>query len=376
MPKAIVSYAQNREDIILGGFFNNKKDGFYVDVGANHPTIHSVTKRFYDMGWTGINIEPNRHLFDLLKLERPRDRNLNTGISDKPGSLILRAYTKADGLSTFSKEMQNDYVKSKDKITDEYKDYKVYVVTLKDIFEENKVKTINFMKIDVEGFEYEVIKSNDWNKYRPEVICIEANHILKDWTKLLQDFKYTRVFFDGLNDYYVANEHKEIISRFSYTNTILPTPIINSELEEEIKIVEWRLKQAEIKIIREGMIVESLKAEIHSLRQQIQLSKRIRSVAKQLAVSIDNMVSIQIEKLNKPKIKPHKPIHISDKTNPKKIIKEIQEYDFKLYYGTKDHKPILYILVKMVYDFIILIVRSLLRRIRNLLFRRRMNINV
>src|SRR4051812_9289860 len=100
--KELISYAQNREDIILNAFFKDIKDGFYIDVGANDPVHESVTKLFYLKGWRGINIEPSENLHRRLLADRPRDINLKLGVSDHDGELKFREYLLGDGLSTFS----------------------------------------------------------------------------------------------------------------------------------------------------------------------------------------------------------------------------------------------------------------------------------
>ena len=102
--KPLVSYAQNREDIILSAFFPDLNDGFYVDVGANHPISDSVTKLFYDKGWRGINIEPIKSLHKKLEKDRPEDINLAVGVSSKNGTAKFSEFD-IDGLSTFSDEM-------------------------------------------------------------------------------------------------------------------------------------------------------------------------------------------------------------------------------------------------------------------------------
>jgi FkbM family methyltransferase len=231
-----LTYSQNREDLIIRAFLKNIKKGFYVDVGANHPTIDSVTKVFYDEGWKGINIEPNKTLNKLLKDERPNDINLQIGVSDKPGQLVLRSYDIGHGLSTFSKEMQKDYTEHPSRVTKEYHDYKVDTLPLKDIFDKYNVPQINFMKIDVEGYEYEVIDSNDWAKYRPQVLCIEANHMIKNWKPLLAKAKYELVYFDGLNNYYLSKECISLKENFSYVNDLLlGKPIIKADVFNELK---------------------------------------------------------------------------------------------------------------------------------------------
>lgn len=84
------------------------------------------------------------------------------------------------------------------------------VDTLKNVLTEHGVKVIDFLKIDVEGFEKEVIEGNDWKKFRPKVICIEANHRSESWQKTLIKNQYLLFISDGLNEYYIANELKDV----------------------------------------------------------------------------------------------------------------------------------------------------------------------
>lgn len=204
MSKPIIYYSQNKEDLILASVFKDKKKGFYVDVGANHPTYDSVTKYFYEKGWNGMNIEPIRSFYSLLQLDRPRDININSGISDENGTLHLREYSSeaGEGMSTFSEELKQTYSTNKHWATTVFSDYEVKVQKLSQIFSENNISSIDFMKIDVEGLEYQVLRSNDWKKHRPHVICIESNHIVEDWRPILKEESYKLFFEDGLNNYY------------------------------------------------------------------------------------------------------------------------------------------------------------------------------
>lgn len=213
-------YAQNREDLILEAFFAGRKKGFYVDVGACHPHVASVTKRFYLNGWRGINIEPQKELCHLFDIERPGDINVPYAISNDRGTAKMRAYIQNRGLTTFSDYIKDDYIDNGGDKTDDYEDIAVETIPLRDLFAIHKVKSIQFLKVDVEGYEYQVLESNDWNKYRPEVICIESNHIVKDWHKLLKENNYKKVFFDGLNEYYVDNLLK-YTPVFEYVNEVI-----------------------------------------------------------------------------------------------------------------------------------------------------------
>ena len=347
-----ISYAQNREDIILAAFFEDITKGFYVDVGANHPDTLSVTKIFYDNGWNGINLEPNKDLYNLIIKARPRDINLNIGAADKKGELTPRQYPDGDGLSTFSKATQKDYQKTTStykQYTNNYKDYKVAVKPLKDIFRENKVNIINFMNIDVEGFEYQVIAGNDWDKYRPQVLCIEANHIAEDWRPLLKKANYDLVFFDGLNNYYVAHEHPEIVENFSYVNSVLlGKPIIAAHLKHIIDNLELRQLNYENRATRHDLVEEGLRAEIHNLYLQQIANKRLRALIKQIIVSINAIILIHIEKLNHPKL--NNSTHISFKGVSKSdLLESIKEYDMDRYYNSKIAHPLTYKLLHNTY---------------------------
>src|ERR1043166_2275289 len=89
----MISYAQNFEDVMLNRVFRDRTDGFYVDVGAADPVNLSVTKWFYDLGWTGINVEPHPEFFEKLQAERSRDLNLHCGAGAADGEAVLNEFS-------------------------------------------------------------------------------------------------------------------------------------------------------------------------------------------------------------------------------------------------------------------------------------------
>ena len=163
-PYCELSYSQEGEDIYLQNIFQNVTSGTYVDVGAHHPLRFSNTLWAYKKGWTGINIEPNLAVEDLFKKYRAKDINLFVGISDKEGKLDYYCYDEP-GLNGFDKETHSDIPVKEVK--------EVEVRRLDSIFEEQSINHIDFMSIDVEGYEISVLKSIDWNKVNIEYLLVE-----------------------------------------------------------------------------------------------------------------------------------------------------------------------------------------------------------
>ena len=157
--------------------------GFYVDIGAFDPVQFSNTNLFYQRGWKGINIEPNPDNFTRFKKLRPRDTNLNIGISDKSEKLIYYKFN-APALNTFDSEHAEMWNQSADyKITERIE---VQTDTLLSVFNKHLPagQEIDFMSVDCEGFDLKVIQSNDWSVYRPELLLVEEsifdNNTLED----------------------------------------------------------------------------------------------------------------------------------------------------------------------------------------------------
>lgn len=302
LEERVVSYAQNREDVILAGFFNDMKDGFYVDIGANDPIFDSVTKYFYNIGWRGINIEPIPALYERLVEDRPRDINLKVGIADKPGELKLRVYDNGDGLSTFLNSMKQGYAKKNTYATSKFHDQLVPVKTLKQVFDENNVKHINFMKVDIEGYEYNALIGNDWDRYRPEVICIEANHVEKDWRPLLKEHHYDIVFFDGLNEYYVAREANRRAELFSYINSLIGRPIISLRWNNRLEALQKEHANLKAQQASINAINQDLERTIDILNAHIFHQNRLRSLVKSLILKVDSIIMMRLDRLAS---KPH-----------------------------------------------------------------------
>jgi FkbM family methyltransferase len=213
----LISYAQTFEDVMLARVFAGRHTGFYVDVGAADPVNLSVTKWFYDLGWSGLNIEPNKQLFDRLVADRPRDINLDCGVGATASEVQFFELDVGE-LSSFDSRVR-DNAQSSGKPTSTRT---VAVVPLTDLLNHHcPDRTIDFLKIDVEGWEDEVLKGLDLKRYRPIVILIEATvpqtriESHTEWEPRVLDADYSFVYFDGVNRFYLANEHADLKKHFA-----------------------------------------------------------------------------------------------------------------------------------------------------------------
>lgn len=227
----MISYAQNHEDVLLWRLFREQKTGFYVDVGAALPVGHSVTKWFYDNGWHGINIEPVAGMYDLLCADRTRDVNLRVAVSNFKGGLPFAEVPASAGRATCDNVAAEKMRQSG--MTLSWRD--TLTTTLADICAAHVRQPIDFLKIDVEGHEREVIEGADWQRWRPRVVVVEAtepgtsipNH--ESWEPIVLKSGYRFAVFDGLNRYYVSEEERHLICRLSVPVNVFDDYVPHSE---------------------------------------------------------------------------------------------------------------------------------------------------
>src|SRR5262249_51991851 len=167
----MISYAQALEDVVLSRALRHVEKGFWIDVGANHPHHHSVTKTFSERGWRGINIEPVSEWFTELVKDRPNDINLHIAASSFEGFIELHEIA-GTGLSTTIESFANRAQGfPRNTIT-------VPCRTLSSICSEHVHNDIHFLKIDVEGAEQSVLEGCNFHRFRPWVVVVEATEPL------------------------------------------------------------------------------------------------------------------------------------------------------------------------------------------------------
>jgi FkbM family methyltransferase len=167
------SYSQEGEDMVLRRIFAAQPRGFYVDVGAHHPRRFSNTCHFHAQGWSGINIEPNPAAVALFKRQRPGDINLQMGVADTAGSLTYYEFDEP-ALNTFDPALVELRTR-----TTPYRlvaQSTIPVEPLATILQRHLPagQAIDFLTIDVEGLDLAVLRSNDWSRFRPRCVLVEA----------------------------------------------------------------------------------------------------------------------------------------------------------------------------------------------------------
>ncbi len=201
------SYSQQGEDLFMEKLLKKEK-GFYVDVGANDPDRFNNTRLFYKKGWSGINVEPDPNLFAKLSRKRKRDINLNIGIGEERSDILFYKFIPHT-LSTFSKEEADKYVRQGFRLVESKK---VSVERLEDVLAKvPRATDIDFISIDTEGYDIHVLRSNDWKRFRPKLICIESvahtiggedNKKKDEHEEYLKSVGYKKIFENGLNSIY------------------------------------------------------------------------------------------------------------------------------------------------------------------------------
>jgi FkbM family methyltransferase len=211
-----LSYTQNMEDTHLWLAFGGRPNGTYLDIGAGHPIADNVSFFFYERGWQGVTVEPQQKLADLYARLRPRDAAVAALIGAQSGEADFHVFEAFHGLSTTSMK----HAEAATALGAGYRTVKVPVITLAELCRTHGLREIDFLKVDVEGAEADVLKSNDWKTFRPKAVVVEAiapgsNEPSWDsWEPFLLAQGYRFMLFDTLNRFYVAEEAKDVAARF------------------------------------------------------------------------------------------------------------------------------------------------------------------
>ena len=221
-----MSYAQNREDVVLARALRpDVRRGFWVDVGAGDPVLDSVTAAFAERGWRGVNVEPLRREHERLCAARPADTNLRVALGARAGMgwLFVEPTETPEGpdpdapidrgASTMVPELAERYRAD----GQEFTPIEVPISTLAQVVADHVSGPVDFLKVDVEGFEREVLAGADWSSFRPRVVVMEATVPKSDepayeaWEPMLLEAGYRFALFDGLNRFYAHTDEPALL---------------------------------------------------------------------------------------------------------------------------------------------------------------------
>ena len=181
-------YSEFAEDVMVNRIFKNYNDGMYIDIGAYHPQKGSLTYSLYKKGWKGVNIDISKTSIDLFNISRPTDLNINSAISNFNGETFYYENSPIN--------QQNSLIKD----NDNQKKVKIKCNTLNDVLEKNNIIKVDYINIDTEGTELQVLNGIDFKKYKPMLLTIEDNSFnLNDPSKL------KKISFMKKNNYEIIN---------------------------------------------------------------------------------------------------------------------------------------------------------------------------
>ncbi|ONO43739.1 FkbM family methyltransferase [Burkholderia cenocepacia] len=219
---SITTYAQNFEDILLWRSLGHIPSGQYIDVGAHHPSQDSVSQLFYEHGWRGVHVEPTLECANLLRIARPDETVVQALVAEHSGMSAFHEIL-GTGLSTARKDIADEH---HEKHGYSVRTSLVPSVTLDTLLDLAPNDDIHWLKIDVEGFELEVLSGWKKSQRRPWIIVIEATYpntqidTSEAWQEIVLKKGYVLVYKDGLNHFYVSNAHPELKRYFTFPPNI------------------------------------------------------------------------------------------------------------------------------------------------------------
>ena len=198
------SYSIFGEDKFIQNYFRNKSKGFYIDVGGYHPLDGNNTHLLYKKGWNGFNFDINLYSIKLFNFLRKRDLNIHSGISNKKIKLTMYYRKEINMLNTLEEHIAKIHFKNG------YKKRSIKVNTLNFFISKNfkELKKIDFINIDVEGGELDVLKSLNFKRYKPQLVCIEIHN-----TKNMYDTNYKYLESNKVYNYLVNKNYKVVWKR-------------------------------------------------------------------------------------------------------------------------------------------------------------------
>ncbi len=273
MTSALVSYAQNGEDVVLSRALGSIENGFYVEVGANHPTDDSVSRTFYDRGWSGIAIEPNPEYARIYREERQRDVVIEAAVTASAEQHVTFHIIKGTGLSTLVDRISEKHASTGRDVID----VTVPTARLDTLLDMHRPDgDIHFLLVDTEGAEGDVLNTIDLQRHRPWILVIEATEpdstvqSHSAWEPGVLAAGYEFCLFDGLSRFYVASEHAaELKGLLSY-----PACVLDGYVRSEVLSLRNALAETSHQLERTTARAETAQARARHLTSELMATRQ------------------------------------------------------------------------------------------------------
>lgn len=267
----IISYAQNFEDVILWRALKHIDHGFYIDIGAQHPIVDSVSLLFYEHGWRGMHVEPTQQYSNMLREHRPDERVFQLAIGSQRNNLSFFEFENT-GLSTANAEIANQHKTN----GFEHQETIVPVITLDELLQQIELREIHWLKVDVEGSEKDVLESWRSSTNLPWIVVVESTHPLsqekshQEWEEFLTKKGYQYVYFDGLNRFYISPAHPELIDSFSEPPNIFDNfSLSGSSSHPFCTLINTRIAKIQAKEQKAKFQTQRLEVQNQQLQEQL-----------------------------------------------------------------------------------------------------------
>jgi FkbM family methyltransferase len=305
----MLAHGQNLEDVLIWRALKHIENGFYIDIGAQHPTVDSVSRSFYLAGWRGVHVEPSPTYAALLRSERPEETVIEAAISNSDEAITFFEFP-GTGVSTGVQEIAEQL-----KVGGHaQREITVRSLTLAQLFEQFPDREIHWLKIDVEGMESNVLASWGDSAVRPWILVVESvigscgTDTADSWRDEITSRNYFEVFFDGLNRYFVSSEHRYLAQSFGappnvFDNfSLAPSHSWCAPAMHHLHIERTELETTRVNAQKQHeeaeATVSSLRHERDQAQHEILVVKRQADEQKALSEATSERMGEQIEALS------------------------------------------------------------------------------
>ena len=199
-------FAEFAEDVMVNRIFKNQNKGTYIDIGAYHPFKGSLTYTLFKKGWEGTNIDLSKTSIDLFKMARPKDINVCCAISNKTEK---KTYYQNSPIN-----QQNSLIKQ----NSDQREIEIQAYTLDDLLTSRNIKSPDYLNIDTEGNEMEILEGINFKKFNPKLITIEENNFFEisklknEKIDFMNERNYTLINIIGVTMFFYQRTHLDKIS--------------------------------------------------------------------------------------------------------------------------------------------------------------------